>query len=191
MAKKKEEIEGKEYNQCTFKPKLCINPEFDSLNRGERFDQLYRIGTSVNLNRRDKNKEDFEIKDENELTFKPNTEKLVYLVIYRPAILGKKIDISFDDKEYLKQFNRLKSGRMVLKILIKERKLKEIINSREPFTSKINLEDSIENSVFLKKKSSDSSRKVKADKEKTPSVKINKLTEKEPEEDLSNGEKSI
>lgn len=77
MAKKKEEIEGKEYNQCTFKPKLCVNPEIDLQNRAERFDQLYKLGTSANLNRKDKKKEDFETDEERALTFKPNTDKYV------------------------------------------------------------------------------------------------------------------
>ena len=75
MAKKKEEIESKEYNQCTFKPKLCINPEIDVQNRADRFEQLYKLGTSTNLNRKDKSKEDYDIKDEKLLTFKPNTDK--------------------------------------------------------------------------------------------------------------------
>ena len=75
MAKKKEQLDGKEYNQCTFKPKICPNPEIEQQNRAERFEQLYKIGTTTLLNRKDKKKEDFEVKDEKVLTFKPNTDK--------------------------------------------------------------------------------------------------------------------
>lgn len=57
--------------------------------------------------------------------------------------------------------------------------------------SKINLEDSNENSVFLKKKSSDSNLKGKVEKEKISTFKINKITEIVSEDDMSNGEKSI
>ena len=80
MAKKKEEIENKYYNQCTFKPKIIQIPDADPTTRADRFDQLYKIGTSTNLNRKDKKKEDYEILDEKVLTFKPNIEKYIYFI---------------------------------------------------------------------------------------------------------------
>jgi hypothetical protein len=75
MAKKKEEIESKEYNQCTFKPKIIQTPDLEPHSRVDRFEQLYKIGTSTNLNKKDKKKEDLETLDEKLLTFKPNIEK--------------------------------------------------------------------------------------------------------------------
>ena len=78
MAKKKEEIEGQELTQCTFKPKLIPNLEIDQNmgNRGERFEQLYKIGTSMNLNKKNRKKDEFEWeKNEKFCTYKPSIEK--------------------------------------------------------------------------------------------------------------------
>jgi hypothetical protein len=89
MAKKKEEIESKEYNQCTFKPKIIQTPELEPQSRADRFEQLYKIGTSTNLNKKDKKKEDFEINDEKVLTFKPNIDKYQFSYLDHPFLVER------------------------------------------------------------------------------------------------------
>lgn len=79
MAQKRVEKENKEISECSFKPKINGDYSFsqnqtqDYMNvKNERFDRLYKLGTNLNLNRKDRNYEEVEIeKYAKECTFKP------------------------------------------------------------------------------------------------------------------------
>jgi len=132
MAKKKEEEEHKELDSCTFSPKileyLLEQP------RNNRFDTLFKMGTRVNQNRKDRPRAEIEVeKNGKECTFKPN------LSIDLPAAKSFPKEEDFEHFSYQYFYHRLKLARL-------EHRLKEIIHSREPFE---NLNEIKKNVHFL------------------------------------------
>lgn len=77
MAKKRVDLENKEISECSFKPKINIDYSFSQSNneistKNERFDKLYKMGTKMLLNRKDRLNEDLEVeKNAKECIFKP------------------------------------------------------------------------------------------------------------------------
>ena len=74
MASKREEMTRNEVKQCSFAPKI---QEFAlDQPRGERFENLYRLGTKFLQNRKDKSLEEVEMeKNGKDCTYKPKIRK--------------------------------------------------------------------------------------------------------------------
>jgi len=90
---------------------------------------LYKTGLAKITNKKGRTKEEIEF------------EKFGKNCTFKPEILNNSnfkntdvFEVNYSDKEYVNKFNRLKAGRM-------ERKLKSTVNSREPFTSKIDINE--------------------------------------------------
>ena len=133
IQKVKEELEKKELQECTFKPK--INPEYISdktkksnlnenkpENKKSRMVELYEKGTADIKKRKNKTREEMEIESQiEECTFQP---KKITEVIPEDKY---KNDI-YKEKEYKKLYERLKFGRM-------ERLVKDSANDRYDLNS--------------------------------------------------------
>ena len=133
IQKAKEELEKKELQECTFKPK--INPEYISdktkksnlnenkpENKKSRMVELYEKGTADIKKRKNKTREEMEIESQiEECTFQP---KKITEVIPEDKY---KNDI-YKEKEYKKLYERLKFGRM-------ERLVKDSANDRYDLNS--------------------------------------------------------
>ena len=133
IQKAKEELEKKELQECTFKPK--INPEYisdktkksnlnenKSENKKSRMVELYEKGTADIKNRKNKTREEMEVESQiEECTFQP---KKITEVIPEDKY---KNDI-YKEKEYKKLYERLKFGRM-------ERLVKDSANDRYDLNS--------------------------------------------------------
>ena len=136
MAKKRLEIENKEISECSFKPKINVDYSFSQSQNGEllnnpkeRFDKLYKLGTNMLLNRKDRQYDDIDVdKNAKECVFKPN--------INSSPVKFEQDTNAFEGSSYQKQFDRLKKGRL-------ERKIRDIANSREPFQAHEELESKI------------------------------------------------
>ena len=133
IQKAKEELEKKELQECTFKPK--INPEYISdktkksnlngnkpENKKSRMVELYEKGTADIKKRKNKTREEMEVESQiEECTFQP---KKITEVIPEDKY---KNDI-YKEKEYKKLYERLKFGRM-------ERLVKDSANDRYDLNS--------------------------------------------------------
>ena len=133
IQKAKEELEKKELQECTFKPK--INPEYISdktkknssnenkkENKKNRMVELYEKGTADIKKRKNKTREEMEVESQiKECTFQP---KKITEVIPEDKY---KNDI-YKEKQYKKLYERLKFGRM-------ERLVKESANDRYDLNS--------------------------------------------------------
>ena len=133
IQKAKEELEKKELQECTFKPK--INPEYISNktkksnlnenkpeNKKSRMVELYEKGTADIKKRKNKTREEMEVESQiEECTFQP---KKITEVIPEDKY---KNDI-YKEKEYKKLYERLKFGRM-------ERLVKDSANDRYDLNS--------------------------------------------------------
>ena len=133
IQKAKEELEKKELQECTFKPK--INPEYISdktkksnlnenkpENKKSRMVELYEKGTADIKKRKNKTREEMEIESQiEECTFQPR--KITEVI---PEDKYKN-DI-YKEKEYKKLYERLKFGRM-------ERLVKDSANDRYDLNS--------------------------------------------------------
>ena len=133
IQKAKEELEKKELQECTFKPK--INPEYVSdktkknnlkENKNEikknRMVELYEKGTADIKKRKNKTREEMEVESQiKECTFQP---KKISEVIPEDKF---KNDI-YKEKQYKKLYERLKFGRM-------ERLVKDSANDRYDLNS--------------------------------------------------------
>ena len=133
IQKAKEELEKKELQECTFKPK--INPEYisdktkksnlnenKSENKKSRMVELYEKGTADIKKRKNKTREEMEVESQiEECTFQP---KKITEVIPEDKY---KNDI-YKEKEYKKLYERLKFGRM-------ERLVKDSANDRYDLNS--------------------------------------------------------
>ena len=128
IQKVKEELEKKELEECTFKPK--INPEYSGNkknnktketkkeeNKKSRMVELYEKGTADIKKRKNKTKDEMEVEDQiNECTFQPKkiSEKIPETKFSN--------DI-YKEKQYKKLYQRLKFGRQ-------ERLVKNSANDR-------------------------------------------------------------
>ena len=135
IQKAKEELEKKELQECTFKPK--INPEYISdktkksnlnenkpENKKSRMVELYEKGTADIKKRKNKTREEMEVESQiEECTFQP---KKITEVIPEDKY---KNDI-YKEKEYKKLYERLKFGRM-------ERLVKDSANDRYDLNSEL------------------------------------------------------
>ena len=133
IQKAKEELEKKELQECTFKPK--INPEYISdktkksnlnenkpENKKSRMVELYEKGTADIKKRKNKTREEMEVESQiEECTFQPR--KITEVI---PEDKYKN-DI-YKEKEYKKLYERLKFGRM-------ERLVKDSANDRYDLNS--------------------------------------------------------
>ena len=133
IQKAKEELEKKELQECTFKPK--INPEYISdktkksnlnenkpENKKSRMIELYEKGTADIKKRKNKTREEMEVESQiEECTFQPR--KITEVI---PEDKYKN-DI-YKEKEYKKLYERLKFGRM-------ERLVKDSANDRYDLNS--------------------------------------------------------
>ena len=133
IQKAKEELEKKELQECTFKPK--INPEYISdktkknssnenkkENKKNRMVELYEKGTADIKKRKNKTREEMEVESQiKECTFQP---KKITEVIPEDKY---KNDI-YKEKQYKKLYERLKFGRM-------ERLVKDSANDRYDLNS--------------------------------------------------------
>jgi hypothetical protein len=133
IQKAKEELEKKELQECTFKPK--INPEYVSSktkknnlkenkneNKKNRMIELYEKGTADIKKRKNKTREEMEVESQiKECTFQP---KKISEVIPEDKY---KNDI-YKEKQYKKLYERLKFGRM-------ERLVKDSANDRYDLNS--------------------------------------------------------
>ena len=133
IQKAKEELEKKELQECTFKPK--INPEYisdktkksnlnenKSENKKSRMVELYEKGTADIKKRKNKTREEMEVESQiEECTFQPR--KITEVI---PEDKYKN-DI-YKEKEYKKLYERLKFGRM-------ERLVKDSVNDRYDLNS--------------------------------------------------------
>ena len=133
IQKAKEELEKKELQECTFKPK--INPEYISdktkksnlnenkpENKKSRMVELYEKGTADIKKRKNKTREEMEVESQiEECTFQPR--KITEVI---PEDKYKN-DI-YKEKEYKKLYERLKFGRM-------ERLVKDSVNDRYDLNS--------------------------------------------------------
>ena len=133
IQKAKEELEKKELQECTFKPK--INPEYISdkkkknnlkenknENKKNRMIELYEKGTADIKKRKNKTREEMEVESQiNECTFQP---KRITEVVPEDKY---KNDI-YKEKQYKKLYERLKFGRM-------ERLVKDSANDRYDLNS--------------------------------------------------------
>lgn len=100
----KEELERKEMEQCTFKPK--INEKVDKTQASTRIEELYKKGKKDLKSRKDKSKAEIEvIGQEQELTFQPT------IIARIPDNKVVPVDIH-NDKSYKQVYERLKNGRM-------------------------------------------------------------------------------
>jgi len=124
-AKRREENESKELVECSFRPK--VNSEYPTEQpRDNRFETLYKVGTKHLQVRKDKPKEEYEIEaNGKECTHKPN--------ITKESFDYSQSTVSFDDESHHSYFDRTKTGRL-------QKKLKEIIHSREPLRTLEELE---------------------------------------------------
>jgi len=124
-AKRREENESKELADCSFRPK--INNEYVlEQPRDNRFEGLYKVGTKHLQTRKDRPREELEIEQNGkECTHKPNVTKDM------PDF--SQSSVTFDDASHHSYFDRTKKGRY-------EKKLKEIIHSREPLRTLEELE---------------------------------------------------
>ena len=139
IQKAKEELEKKELQECTFKPK--INPEYisdktkksnlnenKSENKKSRMVELYEKGTADIKKRKNKTREEMEVESQiEECTFQPKCT-------FQPRKITEVIpedkyknDI-YKEKEYKKLYERLKFGRM-------ERLVKDSANDRYDLNS--------------------------------------------------------
>jgi len=147
MAKKKEEEEHKELDYCTFSPKIL--EYILEQPRKDRFDTLFKMGTRVNQNRKDRPRAEIEVeKNGKECTFKPN------LVIDLPAATSFPKEEDFEHFSYQYFYHRLKLARL-------EHRLKEIIHSREPFENLNEIKSMFISYEELKKKGGNPSKESK------------------------------
>jgi hypothetical protein len=134
MAQKRVEKENKEISECSFKPRINTDYSFsnsqtqDYVNmKNERFDKLYKLGTNINLNRKDRNYDEVEIeKNAKECTFKPVLIS-TYLVYYSREVNFDTNPRQFEDSSYQKHFDRLKNGRIVLNLLLNRNEKSRIL----------------------------------------------------------------
>ena len=116
--KMREELEKKELENCTFKPKTNNFSSITKARGANRFNELFHKGSQKEKNRKNKTQEEFEFeKYGSECTFKPN-------------IINKKINKNnnfnndiYNEKSYKLLYDRLKKGRI-------ERLIKENANDR-------------------------------------------------------------
>lgn len=126
-AKMKEEINEKEMEGCTFKPK--INEDYHLTKEGievddrtDRWDKLYKTGIQIISSKKDKSKDIIEVElYGKECTFRPK------IYTEQPIKEDSKIhnDI-YNEKSYELLYNRLKKGRL-------ERYIKESVHERGEF----------------------------------------------------------
>jgi hypothetical protein len=126
-AKMKEEINEKEMEGCTFKPK--INEDYHLSKEGievddrtDRWDKLYKTGIQIISSKKDKPKDIIEVElYGKECTFRPK------IYTEQPIKEDNKIhnDI-YNEKSYELLYNRLKQGRL-------ERYIKESVHERGEF----------------------------------------------------------
>jgi len=138
MAQKREEIESKELSNCTFKPKVNVEYSFsntiheNSTQKTDVFDNLYKHGKNLKVNRKDRTKEEIEIeKNGKECVFNPQINS-------NPIDFSKSPPGNYNSPEYQKYFERLKQGRV-------ERKTKDIVHSREPLSAIKEFEHNVNN----------------------------------------------
>jgi len=148
MAKKREEMESKELEACSFTPKINTDFPLDQP-RNDRFENLSKLGTKHLQARKDKTKEEYEVEQNGkECTHKPNVSK--------ETIDFSQVSLSFDQDSYHMYFDRVKKGRL-------EKKLREIIHSRGPLMTIEEIEK-VEN----EKKKKEETKKKEASKDKVP-----------------------
>ena len=78
MAKNRLDLENKEISECSFKPKINFDYSFSQSNnvdinsKNDRYEKLYKMGTKMLLNRKDRQIEEIEVeKNSKECSFKP------------------------------------------------------------------------------------------------------------------------
>ena len=123
-----EQKEKEEKKICTFKPKINSNSKYnnniipvaENINTQEfRMELLYKKGTEILLNKKDKTNDEIEAeKYKNELTFKPNIHDVNYDIF--------KKNLNINDSDFEKFNQRLQKGR-------EERELKEAALERGEF----------------------------------------------------------
>jgi len=167
MAKKREETESKELVECSFNPK--INSEYPlEQSRIDRFEGLYKVGAKRIQNKKEKTKEEYEIeKNGKECTHIPLVSKEIF--DYSEG------NNTFDgNSSYSIYFERIKKGRH-------EKKLKELIHSREPLQTLEEIEKNENEEKKLNKKRGGSGDKIMAVQEisKSQEKSTNRSSQKE------------
>ena len=116
--KMREELEKKELENCTFKPKTNNFSSITKARGANRFNELFHKGSQKEKNRKNKTQEEFEFeKYGSECTFKPNIKN---------KKVNKKSNFKndiYNEKSYKLLYDRLKKGRI-------ERLIKENANDR-------------------------------------------------------------
>ena len=126
IEKQRKQKEEEEMKQCTFKPKINTNHKKDNddiqfPNVEERAELLYKKGTEILLNKKDKTSDEIEVeRNKKDFTFKPNIHEVNYDVFKKNKRLVN------EDADVKKLMERLENGR-------KERNIKMISQERGEF----------------------------------------------------------
>ena len=127
IEKQRKQKEEEEMKQCTFKPKINTNhykkdnDDVQFPNVEERAELLYKKGTEILLNKKNKTSDEIEVeRNKKDFTFKPNIHEVNYDVFKKNKRLVN------EDADVKKLMERLENGR-------KERNIKMISQERGEF----------------------------------------------------------